>query len=348
MHIHRSWIRRTAQLLGVTASVAVVTTAAQSGSAVGHAATGARSFAYGWPVKPFDRQHPIRGGFGDPRTVFFGPPTTESVLTGAGSFTFHFGTDISAPDGTQVYPVVSGTVSEVRADMVGVTTDDGRVFQYWHIQPSVSPDERVQVDQTKLGSILRGARHVHLTEVDGHRIVNPLRKGHLTPYTDTTTPHVRTISFRDDIGSDVLPTFLRGSIEMTAEAYDTPSMPVPGSWHDMPVAPALITWHLQTIGGRRVTPERVAADFRLTIPENQNFWSYYARGTYQNQATFESHFSYRQPGCFLFKLTRGPFDTRTVPDGVYDLVVIVADIRGNHSSAVRRITIHNRPGWTGS
>src|ERR1700730_14677417 len=26
-------------------------------------------FAYHWPIKPFDRQHPIRGDFGDPRTV---------------------------------------------------------------------------------------------------------------------------------------------------------------------------------------------------------------------------------------------------------------------------------------
>jgi hypothetical protein len=32
------------------------------------AASGAS--AYPWPVKPFDKQHPIRGFFGDPRTVF--------------------------------------------------------------------------------------------------------------------------------------------------------------------------------------------------------------------------------------------------------------------------------------
>ena len=26
--------------------------------------------AYSWPFKPFNQQHPIRGFFGDPRTVF--------------------------------------------------------------------------------------------------------------------------------------------------------------------------------------------------------------------------------------------------------------------------------------
>ena len=31
--------------------------------------------SYGWPVKPFNRQHPVRGSFGDPRSVFRGTPT---------------------------------------------------------------------------------------------------------------------------------------------------------------------------------------------------------------------------------------------------------------------------------
>jgi len=31
------------------------------------------AFAYGWPLKPFHKAHPIRGNFGDPRTVFTDP-----------------------------------------------------------------------------------------------------------------------------------------------------------------------------------------------------------------------------------------------------------------------------------
>jgi hypothetical protein len=63
---------------------------------------------------------------------------------------------------------------------------------------------------------------------------------------------------------------------------------------------------------------------------------------------FGPHYSFRQPGCFLFKLTREPFDTKTIPDGVYDLVVTATDIRGNAGSRRRRCTVHNRPGWVGS
>ena len=56
--------------------------------------------AYGWPVKPFNRMHAIRGTFDDPR--FHVAPD----LTWKG--TFHFGVDISAPDGTPVYAVEPG------------------------------------------------------------------------------------------------------------------------------------------------------------------------------------------------------------------------------------------------
>jgi murein DD-endopeptidase MepM/ murein hydrolase activator NlpD len=341
--------RGAARLLAVAAlAICAVATSLSLPTTAPASTSSAKTSTYGWPVKPFHRQHPIRGAFGDPRTMFWTPPTTQSVLTGDGSFSFHFGVDISAPDGTNVYPVVSGRVSEVHVDWLAVDSGDGRSFQYWHIRPAVGVGDRVDAYHTVLGQILKLAEHVHFTEIDNGTIVNPVRAGHLTPYVDRTKPEVDAITFRaTDTGRDLMPSFLRGSIEMIAESYDTAPMPVPGKWKDMPVAPALLTWHLQTLGGRHVTGERVAADFRRTIPKNSLFWSYYARGTYQNQSVFKPHYSWEQPGCYLFKLTRGLFDTHSVKDGVYDLVVTASDIQGNHSSSTRRMTIHNRPGWIG-
>ena len=52
--------------------------------------------AYSWPLKPFNRAHPIRGAFGDPRYHL----DTEGSLSA-----FHFGVDIAAADGTRVYAV---------------------------------------------------------------------------------------------------------------------------------------------------------------------------------------------------------------------------------------------------
>jgi len=109
----------------------------------------------------------------------------------------------------------------------------------------------------------------------------------------------------------------------------------------MPVAPALVSWRLQGLTTKRAVGG-VAADFRTTLSSDPVFWSYYARGTYQNMAVFGSHYSWGQPGCFLFKLTRAPFDTRSVPNGVYDLVVTAYDVAGHKSSRSLRLTIRNR------
>ena len=81
------------------------------------AAFPASAAAYSWPVKPFFQPHPIRGGFGDPRTVFTDTADTDG-MTGPGSFTFHNGVDITAPYGTPVYPVLSGTVRILSAGSV--------------------------------------------------------------------------------------------------------------------------------------------------------------------------------------------------------------------------------------
>jgi len=47
-----------------------------------------RPYTYGWPVAPFNEQHPVRGHFADPRTTFDGPPTLDrfahDVLPSAG------------------------------------------------------------------------------------------------------------------------------------------------------------------------------------------------------------------------------------------------------------------------
>ena len=84
------------------------------------------SIAYHYPIRPFRRQHPIRGFFGDPRTLAAGRLGADSSRS-QGSFTFHNGIDIVAP----VYPVVGGVVEALYYhDEVSVSRSDGRVFQY--------------------------------------------------------------------------------------------------------------------------------------------------------------------------------------------------------------------------
>src|ERR1700730_8329212 len=104
-------------------------------SALALAAGGVALASYPWPVRPFDRQHPIRGSFGDPRTVFAWPLFADGI-NGPGSFSFHNGIDISAPNGTDVYPVVSGIVHLLDGLAIVVRTHGGRKFQYYHVVPA--------------------------------------------------------------------------------------------------------------------------------------------------------------------------------------------------------------------
>jgi murein DD-endopeptidase MepM/ murein hydrolase activator NlpD len=299
--------------------------------------------SYGWPVKPFDRQHPVRGSFGDPRTVYAGPPTLAGLLTGACECSFHEGVDIAAPDGTEVYPVEDGVVDDVDTrkahELVEVVSAGGVRFQYWHIRAAVRDGQVVRARATVLGRILHEAGHVHLTEVDGGTIVNPLAPGHLSPYRDTTVPSVGPVTFRAPSGATMLPLALHGRIELDAEAYDSPALPVPGLWHAMPVAPARVSWQIVSWNGRPTGLGGVPFDVRHTIPPNGEFWQVYARGTFQNMCVFGKHYSWLQPGRFVFRLAT--LDSRRLSDGVYELRVTAADIAGNASTATTRFTVRN-------
>ena len=337
-------------LLAVPSAVALLQ--ASSLHAAARTTLGRTSAPFGYPVKPFHREHPVRGFFGDPRTLFTGPPTLATLMRGDGTFRFHSGVDISAPNGTAVFPVVSGTVvaAEKREDWhVRVSVGGGMFFDYWHIKPVIRVGRRVTAYETVLGHIVRPAGHVHLELSVGGRLVNPLAAGRLTPYHDSTPPRVESISLRSlDVQEGGLASFVRGRIEIDVDAYDVPTLPVPGIWRDMPTSPARVTWRIQSWTGKTILSERVAHDFSLSIPSAGSFWAIYARGTFQNMAVFGQHYSYLQRGTYVFRLAARPFDTRTLRDGVYDLVVTATDVRGNSASRSLRFTIHNRPGWVGS
>src|SRR6266849_435565 len=129
-------------------------------------ASASAASAYSWPLRPFDQQHPIRGFFGDPRTIF-----ENGILAGGfdgpGFFSFHQGVDISAPDGTPIYAVEDGTAHYVGASTLNIVTDHGE-------------GEQVVARKTVLGYVQPPFGHVHLTEIDGTHAVNPLQPGHLT------------------------------------------------------------------------------------------------------------------------------------------------------------------------
>lgn len=326
----------------IVLSLLALSIAAAVSFAIPVAPASASGSGYNWPVKPFDRPHPVRGNFGDPRTTFAGSPTPRGLMTSSGIFALHFGIDIATADATPIYPVRSGTATLINDRVVAVDSGNGFVAEYWHIVPTIKSGQKVEAYKTVLGHVMKGYGHVHFTEIDHGRIVNPLEPGHLGPYRDSTTPRVSSISFRaSDTGPEVLPEYVHGRVVLIAQAYDLPALPVPGDWANLPVAPALITWRVESAKNRKVVlREQTAFDVRTTLPHD-DFWQCYARGTRQNMATFNGQRAWREPGVYLYKLSRGAFDSTRLPNGIYILRVTATDIRGNHSSSGQVFIVRN-------
>jgi hypothetical protein len=298
-------------LIAVTTPSASVSAAVASATPPGqyeHRATAARGestsratavpFTYGWPVKPFGRQHPVRGFFGDPRISNHGQ-----------SRQFHFGVDISAPNGTPVYATITGSVyiHPLHRTTVAIVGRGGIEFSYWHVVPTVRTGQRVIAYKTVIGRIEAPYGHVHFSERRNGRYLNPLRPGAMGPFVDDTRPRVASVRAERV-----------GGLELFAEAYDEPPLAVPRPWHDLPVMPALVRWRLVDGKGRSVLGWRTAADFRMTIPHASAFDEVWAPGTMQNHV--------RAPGTYRIYLSRVLTGLRA---GAYVVEVLARDTRWN-------------------
>lgn len=257
--------------------------------------------AYGWPLKPFDRQHPVRAFLDDPR------------VGAHGSVAFHFGIDISGADGTPVYAVEAGTVY-LHGDSVAVAAGK-HVFGYWHVVPAVKEHSSVRQHQL-LGTIARGWLHVHFAERLNGVYLNPLRPGGLGPYRDLSAPLVGEIAL----------VHAGGTIQVLANAYDMPSPRVSAPWANEPVSAALIQWRVLR-DGRSTGGWRTAVDFRSRMLDQKLFHTIYAPSTRQNHAGAAGLY------CFYLAHAWAP------ADGAYRIEVRATDTRDNHADARLEFTV---------
>jgi hypothetical protein len=271
--------------------------------------------AYSWPLQPFDRAHPVRAYFNDPR------------ISGQ-SRAFHFGIDISAPNGTPVYAVEAGQVhlEDPRAISVAAGSVD---FGYWHVVPVVAHRQLVSRHEL-LGHVAAPWLHVHFAERRDGAYRNPLRAGALTPWHDSTKPVVTRVAFSRN-GSEVAHTAVSGGVDVIAEAHDTPPLPVPAPWHGLPVTPAALRWRVLH-AGTVVRPWHTPVDFRSSLQPRSAFHRIYAPGTRQNHAN--------EPGTYRFFLAHD-WSTRLLGDGHYGLEVEASDLAGNSSTHTQPFTVAN-------
>jgi murein DD-endopeptidase MepM/ murein hydrolase activator NlpD len=244
---------------------------------------------------------------------------------------FHFGIDVSAPDGTPVHAVAPGKVFRQGGRAVAVDAPGGgRTFGYWHIVPAVAHGERVERHQL-LGHIAEGWGHVHFAErrPDGYR--NPLRRGGIHPFVDRTPPTITSIGFFRR-GRAVPPDRVHGTVAIIVEAFDRTPLRVAAPWARLPVTPALIRWRVKE-SRRIVVPWRTAIDSRFAMLAPERIRDVYASGTRQNHAN--------NPGRYRFYLQR-EWKSSGLPDGAYHLEVAASDTRGNRTVARLPFTIANK------
>jgi hypothetical protein len=267
--------------------------------------------SYGWPIKPFNRQHPVRAYLNDPRN---GHGDAKS---------FHFGIDISAPNGTPVYAVEAGQVFLKHGRMAVAVKGATRTFGYWHVMPAVRDHQIVRLHQL-LGHICSndgGGEHVHLAERRGTEYLNPLRRGGIGPYVDRTPPTVASVEFFRN-GRAVDPDALTGRVDIVVEAFDTTPLLVPAPWSDLPVAPARIQWSIAR--GSRRAPLRTAVDLSRSMLPARLYDSIYAPGTKQNYVG--------DPGHYRFYLAHR-FDASKLSTRPCRLRIETVDTRGNRAVA---------------
>ena len=316
IRLHRT---RTAAIVAALVSVltAFAATAAPAGSAPrqGTAAAGnATVSAYGWPVKPFDRQHPVRGLFGDPR---IGRADDGTVVR-----QFHFGIDVSAPNGTPVYATQSGTVSLLHPDVVAILSGSSRVQLLApdpdgaerHARRRLPDGDRPDPEAVGARPLLRAGRAASIS-------IRSVPDA-LGPYADRTRPTVEAIRVAR-AGS--------GRLDLVAEVSDDTPLRVAAPWTGKPVMPALVHWRL--LGpGVATSGWRTAIDFRRTIPSASSFFVLYADGTRQNHASVQ--------GRYRVHLVRD-LDPRALPSGRYAVEVVASDGHGNSARSVTRFTVRH-------
>jgi hypothetical protein len=171
---------------------------------------------------------------------------------------------------------------------------------------------------------------VHFAERRDGVYRNPLRRGGLSPWNDTTRPQVTALRFmRKD--RELSPNLVRGAVDVIAEAHDMPPLRVPPPWNDLPVTPARLRWRVLR-NERVVRRWHTPVDFTRTLIPRERFRSVFAPGTRQNHAG--------SAGLYRFYLAH-TWSTDLLADGPYRIEVEASDLAGNVGTLDLPFTIAN-------
>ncbi len=276
-----------------------------------------------WPVPPFNQSHVITGNFCEYRS------TTNPAH-------FHNGIDIPNPDGQPVYPVKNGTVDVIDpvGDAAYVRVDD---IAYVHVlpNPALHVGDPVTAGVTVLGTTISGQGHVHLTYgyVGGEKNALLPSSG-LTPFTDTWAPIIRYVNFYKNNSPDALPDgVVSGKVDIVVKV-DEQNGP-PGS------SSSVLNNGTYRIGYRVLSADTATVVYEP--PSNGLRFSFDTKPA--NSLVDIVYFkTLSSTSSHVYQVTndivRDNFwDTTTLPEGDYVVMVFTEDTRQNADTAYVPVTV---------
>ncbi len=292
--------------------------------------------AYQWPLTPFNTQQPINSTLGEYRD------TTVTNCPGPCPH-FHDGVDIVGAQGTAVYAVLSGTIPArvgITSNLVWIKTASSN-FLYIHISPDSilenkwanSPNGLFVTAGTLLGTINFSPPHLHFKETDlAGNVLNSLRTGALTPYSDTASPQVLSVQLLNanaPAGSSPIGPAIGANVsalDVRALAHDLQSL---GSQN---VGVYQIGYQVSDLDTGQ-TSSNFPEQTYLTIPSGlilspgDAYDTTISEGGYNG--TYQFYYFASDPVN-----AQTPLNISSLAEGHYQICVLAKDIKGNQNAIV--------------
>ncbi len=281
---------------------------------------------YPWPVTPMHQSHELTGTFCEFRDT-------------GDSDHFHNGVDVPKPDGSPVYAIANGTVTQIIRGGSNAYVRVGR-YCYLHINPSpyLNVGDQVTKEQTVLGTILAGQGHIHFIDGYYNSEINAIREGGgLTPYDDPWPPKITSVNFYQNGTDNIFPgNTVSGAVDIVVKVEEKNAPPGSASSR-LNNGTYLLGYHILSANGDTVKyrPPNNGVRFKFDLKPNN---SYVHNVFFKKYSSTSSHV-YIVTNNIAFD---SYWDSSRLIPGTYQVMVFTEDTRQNTDTVFVEVEVKEK------